>query len=172
MAWMHTCWKRWGSKWVPVILWMAVIFFLSARTKAEMPHLSNDFMDWPVKKTGHMLEYGILTVLVWRATSGTFGMRAKRWYIWIIGAICVLYAASDEYHQSFVAGRGSSIFDVAIDAAGVALALIIMSAVLNLRAKSPASFQRIPILDRFLSGFLPIRPVAQNDLAKRSVLVD
>ena len=155
-----------------MILWMAVIFFLSARTKAEMPHLSNDFVDWPVKKTGHMLEYGILTVLVWRAASGTFGIRARRWYIWIIAAICLLYAASDEYHQSFVAGRGSSVFDVAIDALGMVLALIVMSAVLKLRVKSPASFRRIPSLDRFLGGFLPIRPITQNDFAERSILMD
>lgn len=172
MEWLSVFWKRWGSRWLPVVLWMAVIFFFSTRTKAEMPHCPNDLLDWPVKKIGHMIEYGILALLVWRATSGTLGLRARRWHIGIIAAICISYAASDEYHQSFVAGRGSNISDVVIDTLGMALSLIGMSALLRFRARCPASFQRLPRLDRFLAGFLPIRPVAHDNLAERSFLMD
>ena len=34
-------------------------------------------------------------------------------------AVCVLYAALDEWHQSFVPGRGPGIKDVMIDSSGV-----------------------------------------------------
>ena len=165
-------WRRWGARWLPAILWMAVIFFLSARTKAEMPHYPNDFVDWPVKKMGHMIEYGILTLLVWRATSGTIGLQAGRWHAWIIAAICTLYAALDEYHQSFVAGRGSSAADVAIDALGMALTMVGTSALLGFRTRRPESFSRLGWLNRFLDGLLPIRPVAQDDLPEGPFLVD
>ncbi len=47
-------------------------------------------------------------------------------YRWILALfMAILFALSDEFHQSFVEGRNSSLVDVTIDTAGAALALMI-----------------------------------------------
>ena len=55
-----------------------------------------------------MLGYGLLVWSYWYALA----MRPnKRWLAWFLA---ILYAVTDEYHQSFVAGRSSSAWDVLI----------------------------------------------------------
>lgn len=90
---------------------MAVIFFLSAQ-----PHLSSGlgWIDLVGRKLVHMAEYGLLWVLWSRA----LGYRRRG----VAATIVILYAVSDEYHQTFVAGRHGSPVDVLIDSAGVAIA--------------------------------------------------
>ena len=55
----------------------------------------------------------------------TFDIKNKFKFLWstLIG-IC--YAAGDEFHQSFIVGRGASIKDVGIDSAGVITGIFIM----------------------------------------------
>ena len=55
----------------------------------------------------------------------TFDIRNKYKLLWSI-LIGVAYAASDEFHQSFIPGRGPSIRDVCIDSAGVLTGIFIM----------------------------------------------
>jgi len=95
----------------PPLLLMAVIFFLSAQ-----PHLSSGlgWIDLVGRKLVHMAEYGLLWVLWSRA----LGYRRRG----VAATIVILYAVSDEYHQTFVAGRHGSPVDVLIDSAGVAIA--------------------------------------------------
>lgn len=70
-----------------------------------------------VRKAAHVLEYFVLAVTV------AFPLYVYRirgiWLVLAAGAFCVGFAGLDEYHQSFVAGRGPSIRDVAIDSIGV-----------------------------------------------------
>ena len=55
-----------------------------------------------------MLGYGLLA---W-AYSHAFEMKPnQRWLAWFLA---ILYAVTDEYHQSFVAGRFSSVWDVLV----------------------------------------------------------
>jgi VanZ family protein len=97
------------STWAPVVVWMAVIFAFSS-----VPSLSSGLSyDYVLRKCAHVTEYAILFVLLLRA----LGREAPAF---LIG---VAYAASDEVHQHFVAGRHASPVDVAIDAAGLALGL-------------------------------------------------
>ncbi len=159
-------WQRVATFWLPVFLWMALIFVMSSQPKASMPHNPNNILDWLIKKSAHLLEYGILALLVWRAISGSAGTAIKRSQIWLIPLICVLYAATDEYHQSFVDGRSSKVLDVFIDGLGVSLALIGMSLILRWRAKRPSRFFVHPRLARFFDGFFPLSPIAQENVPK------
>jgi VanZ family protein len=93
--------------WLPVLAWAAVIFALSS-----VPDLGTGLGGWDtvLRKLAHTAEYAVLGALLVRAT-GRQGLAL---------ALGVLYATSDEIHQTFVAGRHGSPLDVAIDAVGVA----------------------------------------------------
>jgi VanZ family protein len=98
---------------------MALIFALSAQP--TLPELDEPWLDVLLKKTAHFLEYAILAFLWWRALSG--GNQSTVRPLIIAGLVSVLYAASDEYHQTFVTGRHGWPGDVGIDSAGVLVML-------------------------------------------------
>lgn len=106
--------KRWG----PALLAMVVIFAASSQTKPELPDFGDH--DWLVKKLGHLCMYATLG---WSYLRGlTYGGRTVTWRTVLLAVMAAaLYGASDEYHQSFVAGRGSTKVDVVIDTLGAML---------------------------------------------------
>ena len=104
--------------WVPAIAWAGLIFAFSAQPNLRfVPDAGLDFL---VRKAGHMGVFGILALLLWRAVAGTTAWR--RPWAWAL-ALAFLYAATDELHQAFVAGRHPSAVDVGIDTAGALVAL-------------------------------------------------
>jgi VanZ family protein len=106
------------AAWLPVIGWALLIFAFSAQPNLRfVPDAGLDFV---VRKAGHMGVFGILALLLWRALAGTTAWR--RLWAWAL-ALAVLYAATDEFHQGFVAGRHESAVDVGIDAAGAIIAV-------------------------------------------------
>jgi VanZ like family len=99
------------GRYGPPIALMGLIFFLSAQ-----PHLNSGLGVWDLigRKLIHSAEYGLLFTLWWRA----FGWRRAR----LAAAIAIGYAMTDEFHQSFVAGRHATPVDVLIDSTGVMIA--------------------------------------------------
>jgi VanZ like family len=93
-------------RWLPALLIMLMIFLLSARPASDLPNF--DWADRVVKKGGHMVGYALLALSYWQAFQ--FRQR-KQGLAW---CLAVLYAITDEFHQSFVPGRGASVWDVAI----------------------------------------------------------
>lgn len=77
-----------------------------------------------VRKAAHMTEYCILTLTV-ALPLFLYHIRT-RLRIGLNLGICVAAAALDEYHQSFVDGRGPAVTDVGIDTLGVIIGLIII----------------------------------------------
>jgi VanZ like family len=73
-----------------------------------------------VVKGYHAAEFALLFFLVRAVLIGFVPRRAT----WAAVAVCVAFAASDEWHQTFVPGRGGTLTDVAIDTAGVAAAAL------------------------------------------------
>lgn len=99
---------------------MLVIFWFSAQPGSELQTFN--WADRIIKKGGHMLGYGLLALWYWRALDFK---QEKRWIAWILA---VLYAVTDEFHQSFVPGRNPSIWDVVIfDNVGALIALWLAS---------------------------------------------
>ena len=70
-----------------------------------------------VRKTAHVTEYFVLAVTV-AFPLYVYGIRGL-WLVLLAGVFCVSFAGLDEYHQSFVAGRGPSARDVAVDSMGI-----------------------------------------------------
>lgn len=97
---------------------MAVIFILSAQPSAKLPKF--DLFDIVIKKGGHFVGYGLLALSYLYG----FGERKNRYLLaWLLA---LLYAVTDELHQSFVPGRRASIWDILIfDNLGAAAALVI-----------------------------------------------
>ena len=98
----------------PPLLLMGLIFFFSAQ-----PNLDSGLGVWDTigRKLVHAATYGALWFLWWRALG--YGHPGPAI------AITLLYAVGDEYHQTFTEGRHGSPVDVGIDAAGVAIAVLL-----------------------------------------------
>ena len=96
-------------------------------TLSSIPGLATDLGVWDtiLRKAAHATEYAILALLLYRA----LGREVPAF------AIGFAYAVSDEIHQEFVRGRHASPFDVSMDAAGLALGLLLLHAT-RLRATS------------------------------------
>ena len=96
---------------------MALIFFLSAQ-----PDLSSGLGVWDLilRKFAHAGAYALLTLVRFRALAPLTGHA-------LIGAVAIsfLFAVSDEYHQTFVAGRNGSPVDVLIDTVGITIAVVL-----------------------------------------------
>ena len=104
------------------------------RAFRAQPHLRfvpDESLDFVIRKLGHLGVFGILALLVWRALAGTTDWRFP--WAWAF-ALTVLYAASDELHQGFVAGRHPSAIDVGIDAAGALIALVAVGLIRSRRS--------------------------------------
>jgi VanZ family protein len=98
--------------WLPVVAWAAVIFAFSS-----VPHLGTGLGTWDtvLRKGAHVTEYAVLGALLYRALAREA----------LALAAGIAYAATDELHQHFVQGRHASPVDVAIDAVGVALGMLV-----------------------------------------------
>lgn len=113
--------------WLPVVLWMAVIFYLSAQP--DLPHHPQGLIDLVIKKLGHMAEYAVLAVLaVWALRHGA-PLIERRAFLWAL-VLAASYAVTDEMHQYFVPGRNPQPLDVGFDVLGACLGLLFISKVM------------------------------------------
>ncbi len=102
-------------RWLLVFLWSTVIFALSS---IEQVTVSQFFIwDFIAKKTAHIGEYAILFALIYSATGG-------KWRLSFV--LTMVYAAGDEFHQSFVPGRNASPYDLGFDLSGANIAAYII----------------------------------------------
>jgi VanZ family protein len=114
-------------RWLPAVLCMAVIFALSSRTGGEL----DSWLPWFQKllpglesfNPVHYVAYFALAV----AFSFGFGFRRMdmRRCLAVV-ALCVLYGATDEWHQSFVPKRSPDIHDLLHDGIGAAVAVLVI----------------------------------------------
>ncbi len=111
-------WIKIITNWLTVAAWLALIFWLSAQ-----PNLKTDLgYDWWLRKAAHMVEFGILYLLLFRALRG-HELTNKKALLWAI-LLSALYAATDEYHQTLVFGRYGNLKDWGIDVLGITLTAI------------------------------------------------
>ncbi|HEY0828507.1 MAG TPA: VanZ family protein [Bacilli bacterium] len=115
-------------RWLPAILWMLVIYYLSGQTGSELNTFLPFFQKWlPFMKGfnwGHFFAYFILALtFFWALGEESSGFRLK----FIIVILCLLYGLTDEYHQGFVEGRSPDIKDLLNDSIGAALAMLFIS---------------------------------------------
>jgi VanZ family protein len=109
-------------KWIylggPAVAYASLIFFLSSlsRFPEELPSF------FGFDKIIHFIEYFMLGALLYRWFANVEGFPGKRRALIATIFVGIIYAFTDEWHQSFVPGRDSSLFDVLFDSLGVAAA--------------------------------------------------
>ncbi|MCW3016800.1 MAG: VanZ family protein [Solirubrobacterales bacterium] len=102
---------------------MAVIFALSAQRDLNSGLGGIDLVG---RKFVHAAEFGLLWWLWLRALDTVPGIRFRRAGPQLFAAlIAMAYAATDEWHQTFVEGRHGTPVDWLIDCSGVAIAILI-----------------------------------------------
>ena len=96
-----------------------MIFYLSSLTHDEVP-AAKWLGSWQ-SLLGHIFLYGALATLI---EVSLWGWNSKYQFRWVLGAVVAasLYGVSDEIHQSFVAGRSSTMSDVLVDTAAATAA--------------------------------------------------
>ena len=138
---------------LPAILMMFIIYSFSAQTgevsgelsykisyqivetKNEILDLGNSYdelayeanqIHYYVRKAAHMTEYFLLAIAI------SFPLYVYRvrgiWLMLLAGIVCVGFAGFDEYHQSFVQGRGPSYTDVGFDSIGAFFGILLVQA--------------------------------------------
>jgi len=132
--------------WLPVAAWMAFIFvgstdaFSSGHTSRfigpflrwlwpELPDAAVESAVFWIRKAAHVTEYAVLAALWWRALRRPVRRDPRPWSWAVAGQALlgsVLWAAADEIHQAFTLTRGASVRDVALDAVGAALGLLLL----------------------------------------------
>jgi len=128
--------------WTVVLLWLVLIFSLSAQPAEQSDGLSKkvteviietvervvdldseksetdlvEELNRLVRKYAHFSSYLVLGLLVINAFSRSKVIGFKAFTFSFM--FCILYAISDEVHQLFVPGRGAQVTDVLIDSFG------------------------------------------------------
>src|SRR5947209_5414196 len=135
--------SRFVRYWMPLIIWMTLIF-IGSTDVLSAEHTSRflvPFLRWldpqiswaavnsiqiVIRKVGHLTEYAILATLIWRALRSAESWKRSTLILFTVSLLgCAVFAATDEFHQSFIPSRTSSVNDVIIDICGAAIALAI-----------------------------------------------
>jgi len=135
--------KSFLKYWLPLVIWLAVIFVGSTNLMSA-EHTSRyivPFLLWlkpgmspqtiwvifvVMRKCAHVTEYAVLALLLWRAVRSLPALSMKISMSFSAALLgCAVFAATDEFHQSFVKSRTPSVRDVVLDVAGAVLGLLI-----------------------------------------------
>jgi VanZ family protein len=135
--------RRFLKNWLPVLVWLAVIFLgstdlMSAEHTSRLivpfvrwlkPDISPQTLAWihlMIRKGAHLSEYAVLALLLLRAAGYIPNLKRSTQILYLSAWIaCVFVATTDEFHQRFVRSRGASVRDIMIDSAGAILGLLI-----------------------------------------------
>ena len=135
--------------WILVVLWMGVIFYFSSFDGMESQDQSRGFLyhtlgniieffdkdiseiekeeliikyDPIVRKIAHITIYLILGFLVF-ITLKEYNLDNRKLLLYTF-LICILYACSDEIHQTFVSERSGKVTDILIDTIGISISVV------------------------------------------------
>ena len=146
--------KSFLKYWLPMLGWL-VVTFISSTNVMSVEHTSRfivPFLLWLkpgmtqqhiwviivfMRHCAHVGEYAVLALLMWRAFR--WGMSVSMRMSTLCGVVllwCALFAASDEFHQTFVKSRTPSVRDVLLDIGGASLGLLIAASFANRRPKN------------------------------------
>ena len=144
--------------WIAVIALSLTIFDFSAKPAAESAGISSQIaekviefaekvvkiddyqregvlytMHLLIRKGAHFLEFALLSILVFFLAK-SYNLSKKISIIIALG-YCLVFAASDEFHQLFVSGRSGQISDVLLDFCGALFGALICYLIVTIGEK-------------------------------------
>ncbi|HLN99746.1 MAG TPA: VanZ family protein [Pyrinomonadaceae bacterium] len=154
MTWQAQSASRRLWRYAPLILWLLVISFASTAEFSAVntstvlrplllwffPNLGEGqlaLIHLLLRKAGHFSEFAVLALLARRAFITSSQTLLKRHWFFMATALIISYALLDEFHQSFVPSRTSSIYDSGIDIAGGLTVLLFFKVMFRNRAREP-----------------------------------
>jgi len=156
--------KSFLKYWLPLVIWLGVIFVGSTDLMSTQhtsrfivpflrwldPHISwaaINTIHTVIRKLGHVSEYAILALLLWRALCSGRTLRTETPILFgAVLLVCAVFAVGDEFHQSFVGSRTPSDRDVLLDSAGALLGALFAAAFAQ-RAKKAETNARSELVD-------------------------
>ena len=145
--------KSFLKYWLPVLVWLVVTFIGSTNVMSveNTSRFLVPFLLWLkpgmtqettwgiivfMRHCAHVGEYTVLALLMWRALRwGTSVSMRMSTLCAVVLLSCALFAATDEFHQTFVKSRTPSLRDVLLDVGGASLGLLIAASFANRRPK-------------------------------------
>jgi len=133
--------KSFLKYWLPVLIWLCVIFVGSTDVLSaeQTSRFVEPFLRWLkpdisfetlaqihffARKLGHIFEYALLAIFLWRALRSGANLRVKiSILVVLVWFVCAIFAATDEFHQSFIPSRTASPSDVMVDICGALVGL-------------------------------------------------
>ena len=128
--------KRILKYWGPPAVWALAIFLVSAYPTGQASQIH--WKDFIVKKSAHIIEYGIFAGLMYRALRSS-GVRRENAGIYAI-FVALIYGVTDEFHQSYTPGREPKVRDVVFDTIG---AIASIYSIWNLLPKAPGKLKSL-----------------------------
>ena len=94
-----------------------------------------------IRKLAHFSIYSLLGLLIMLLFS-TYNFKENKMLLYTL-LIGLIYAITDEFHQSFIPGRSAQISDVLLDSAGVLFgSLIVLLVIKNIHNKNNKAFEK------------------------------
>jgi Predicted integral membrane protein len=146
--------KSFLKYWLPVLVWLVVTFIGSTNVMSveNTSRFIVPFLLWLkpgmtqentwgiivlMRNCAHVGEYVVLALLTWRALRWGINVSMRMSTLCAVVLLgCALFAASDEFHQTFVKSRTPSLRDVLLDVGGASLGLLIAASFANRRPKN------------------------------------
>lgn len=99
------------------VIWMSLIFYFSSLPASSTGPDTVTFK--VISKMIHFIIFGILSMLYLYSLKWRMPIQRTGMWVFILSLfLTIIYAITDEYHQSFSSGRYSSVKDVILDASG------------------------------------------------------
>jgi VanZ family protein len=151
--------------WLPLGIWLGVMFVGSTNLMSaeHTSHYIVPFLLWlkpgmspktiwiiqvVVRKCAHVTEYAILALLLWRALGSIPLINLKPSILFGAALLgCAVFAASDEFHQTFIKSRTPSVRDVFLDVAGALVGLLIGASFTHRDGKKSRSITQTRLMD-------------------------
>ncbi|MBP7842613.1 VanZ family protein [Candidatus Woesebacteria bacterium] len=108
--------------YLPPVLWAALIFTFSSQS--ILPGFEESVHNFIFKKLAHITVYLVLYLLVVHAVISTISEKRPKTILLLPIFICLIYAISDEFHQSLVPGRYATLRDIGYDSLGIGIAFL------------------------------------------------
>jgi hypothetical protein len=125
------------TSWFPAMIWLFVIFYFSDKSTISIG--SGGIDSFVLRKFAHVAEFGVLAVLFLFPLIKRCGNKNYLSFLLALGG-AILFAFSDEFHQTFIAGRHGNLKDVLIDSLGASLFLQFVAIILFVKKRTLIMF--------------------------------